>query len=41
MLVTFGFYGVSLVAEIGSALTRRFEPVVDERQRVFTRATAS
>jgi Glycosyl transferase family 2 len=41
MLVTFAFYGLSLVAEIGSALTRRFEPVVDERQRVLTRATAS
>src|SRR5690242_1159238 len=26
MLVTLGFYGVSLVAEIGSSLTRRFEP---------------
>jgi hypothetical protein len=40
MLVTLGFYGVSLVAEIGSALTRRFEPVVDRQQRVLTRATA-
>lgn len=41
MTVSLGFYGVSLVAELGSSLTRRFEPVVDERQRVFTRATAS
>jgi len=41
MAVSLGFYGVSLVAEIGSALTRRFEPVVDERQRVFTKVTAS
>jgi hypothetical protein len=41
MLVTFAFYGVSLVAEIGSALTRRFDPVVDDKQRVVTRATAS
>jgi hypothetical protein len=41
MLVTFGFYGVSLVAEIGSAFSRRFEPVVDEKQRVQTHATAS
>jgi hypothetical protein len=40
MLVTLGFYGVSLIAEIGSALTRRFEPVVDRQQRVLTRATA-
>jgi hypothetical protein len=41
MLVTLGFYGVSLVAEIGSALGRRFEPAVDERQRVLTQVTAS
>ncbi len=41
MLVTLGFYGVSLVAEIGSAFTRRFERVVDEKQRVMERATAS
>jgi Glycosyl transferase family 2 len=41
MLVTFGFYGVSLVAEVGSALTRRYEPVVDKDQRVMTEATAS
>jgi len=41
MLVTFGFYGVSLVAEVGSALTRRYEPVVDKDQRVLTQATAS
>ena len=41
MLVTLGFYGLSLVAEIGSALTRRFEPVVDKQQRVLKRATAS
>lgn len=40
MAVSLGFYGVSLVAEIGSALSRRFEPVVDERQRVLTEATA-
>lgn len=37
MLVTLGFYGVSLVAEIASAFGRRFEPVVDERQRVAPR----
>ena len=41
MLVTFGFYGVSLVAEVGSSLTRRYEPVVDKDQRVMTEATAS
>ena len=41
MTVSLGFYGLSLVAEIGSALTRRFEPVVDERQRVITQVTAS
>lgn len=41
MTVSLGFYGLSLVAEIGSALTRRFEPVVDERQRVLTQVTAS
>jgi hypothetical protein len=41
MAVSLGFYGVSLVAEIGSALTRRFEPAVDECQRVFTKVTAS
>jgi len=41
MLVTFGFYGISLIAEIGSAFTRRFDPVVDKEQRVFSRATAS
>jgi hypothetical protein len=41
MLVTLTFYGVSLVAEIGSALTRRFEPVVDKQQRVLAQATAS
>lgn len=41
MLVALCFYAVSLVAEIGSALTRRFEPVVDERQRVLAHATAS
>ena len=41
MLVTLAFYGVSLVAEVGSAFTRRFEPVVDEKQRVLEHATAS
>jgi len=41
MAVTFGFYGVSLVAEVGSALARRYEPVVDKDQRVMTEATAS
>ena len=41
MLVTLGFYGVSLVAEVGSSLTRRYEPVVDKDQRVMTEATAS
>jgi len=41
MTVSLGFYGLSLVAEIGSARTRRFEPVVDERQRVLTQVTAS
>jgi hypothetical protein len=41
MAVTLGFYGVSLIAEIGSALTRSFDPVVDKEQRVLTQATAS
>jgi hypothetical protein len=41
MLVTLGFYGVSLVGEIGSAFSRRFEPVVDKDQRVLERAIAS
>jgi len=41
MLVVLGFYGVSLVAEIGSAITRRFEPVVDKEQRVLKQAPAS
>ena len=40
MLVTLGFYGVSLVAEIGSAFSRRFEPVVDKDQRVLEHAAA-
>ena len=40
MAVTLGFYGVSLVAEIGSALGRRLEPVVDRDQRVLTHAAA-
>ena len=40
MGIALGFYGVSLVAEIGSSLTRRFEPVVDRDQRVLTHATA-
>jgi hypothetical protein len=41
MLVTLGFYGISLVAEIGSALSRRFEPVVDRQQRVLVLPAAS
>jgi hypothetical protein len=41
MLVTLAFYGVSLIAEIGSAFTRRIEAAVDERQRVLTQVTAS
>ena len=37
----FAFYAVSLVAEAGSAPTRRYERVVDKDQRVLTEATAS